>query len=138
MPQMKTGQIDTRMQYPCPACRRGQLSLIALTEALGCQKCQRIFVIQPDGYTIEQLSTYPIGQSWRWHSRGWQPIRQDWSMRSILLLSLTVSAVLIFIGILLASKIAFRSGMLLWWTLMAIVAGILCAGFLMSFRSRRY
>lgn len=138
MPQIKAGRIDTRMHYPCPSCRRGQLSLIALTEALGCQKCQKIFVIQPDGNTIEQLSTASTSYAWRWNGRGWQPIHQPWSIRSIFLMSLSVSAVLIFIGILLTSQIDVRSEMLLWWTLMAIVAGILCAGLLMSFRSRRY
>lgn len=138
MPQMKADRIDTGVHYPCPCCRRGQLYLITLTEALGCRKCQKIFVIQPDGCTIEHLSTYPVGQIWRWDGRDWRPVHQHWPGRSVLLISLGVSAVLLLIGILLTSQIQFRSEMLLWWTLMAIVVGILCAGILLSLRSRRY
>jgi hypothetical protein len=138
MPQIKVERIDTGINYPCPCCRRGQIYLITLTEALGCQKCQKIFVIQPDGHTLEQLSTYPMGQVWRWNGRDWYPVRQHWPGRSVLLISLGVSAVLLLIGILLTSRINLRSEMLLWWTLVAIVVGILCAGMLLSLRSRRY
>ncbi|GAC1463376.1 MAG: hypothetical protein NVS2B14_14360 [Chamaesiphon sp.] len=43
-----------------------------LTEAFGCNRCQQIFVVQENGYTIEQLSTtYPYKRSWRWIGNRW-------------------------------------------------------------------
>jgi hypothetical protein len=43
---------------------------------LGCTRCNDIFVVRPDGYTLEQLSgAHPYKQLWYWTGHQWQPIR---------------------------------------------------------------
>lgn len=45
---------------------------IALTEALGCDRCQNIFVVTEDGQAIEQLPTNsPYKRCWRWNGSHW-------------------------------------------------------------------
>ncbi len=64
------------MDYPCPCRRRGRLEPILLTDAFGCNRCQQIFVVEDNGYVIEQLSTsYPYKQSWRWTGQQWHRAR---------------------------------------------------------------
>jgi len=68
----RSNKIDLNTDYPCPCRRKGKLIPIALTEAFGCSRCQQIFVVQENGYTIEQLSTtYPYKKIWRWTGRQW-------------------------------------------------------------------
>lgn len=77
VPPPKAQKIDLSVNYPCPCRRQGQLTGIALTEAFGCQRCQQIFVVKPDGYTMEQLSTiYPYKKSWYWTGQQWHTIRR--------------------------------------------------------------
>lgn len=72
MHTQKPQKIDLTLDYPCPCHRRGQLQPIALTEAFGCNRCQRIFVVQDGGYMIEELSTnYPYKRAWRWNGHQW-------------------------------------------------------------------
>ncbi|NJO95933.1 MAG: hypothetical protein HC764_07790 [Pleurocapsa sp. CRU_1_2] len=52
----KIHTIDLTCEYPCPCRRNGKLQPIILTEALGCDRCQQLFVVKKDGQTIEQLS----------------------------------------------------------------------------------
>ena len=69
----KSQKIDQNADYPCPCRRNGQLKPITLTEAFGCDRCQQIFVVQDDGYVIEQLSThYPYKRVWRWTGQQWR------------------------------------------------------------------
>jgi hypothetical protein len=45
---------------------------IALTEALGCQRCQKIFVMEPESQTISLLSSpYPDKRQWQWNGKTW-------------------------------------------------------------------
>jgi asparagine N-glycosylation enzyme membrane subunit Stt3 len=47
---------------------------ITLTEAFGCQRCQKIFVLKPDKSTIEELSTsHPYKRTWYWSGHQWHP-----------------------------------------------------------------
>nr|WP_206070605.1 hypothetical protein [Nodosilinea sp. P-1105] len=69
----KSQKIDQSADYPCPCRRHGRIKPIALTEAFGCDRCQQIFVVQEDGYVIEQLSThYPYKRAWRWTGQQWR------------------------------------------------------------------
>ncbi|MEM9002672.1 MAG: hypothetical protein AAGE59_03995 [Cyanobacteria bacterium P01_F01_bin.86] len=75
MRSRKAQKIDLQAEYPCPCHRNGKLSPIALTEAFGCYRCQRIFVVREDGYLLEQLSTHhPYKQVWYWTGQKWQSI----------------------------------------------------------------
>ena len=48
---------------------------ITLTEAFGCEHCQNIFVVAPEGDQIEQLSgLYTYRRSWRWTGQNWSMI----------------------------------------------------------------
>lgn len=74
----RNSKIDLNADYPCPCRRKGKLVPIALTEAFGCSRCQQIFVVQENGYTIEQLSTtYPYKKIWRWTGHQWSIARSS-------------------------------------------------------------
>ena len=45
---------------------------ITLTEAFGCDRCQQLFVVEENGYVLEQLSTsHPYKKAWRWMGNRW-------------------------------------------------------------------
>ncbi|MEC4805052.1 MAG: hypothetical protein SAJ12_09095 [Jaaginema sp. PMC 1079.18] len=74
MPPQKAKKIELNQDYPCPSCRRrGTLRPIALTEALGCDRCQQIFAVEERGYRIEELSrSDPHKQrAWYWMGNRW-------------------------------------------------------------------
>jgi hypothetical protein len=75
VPPSKAEKIDQSAFYPCPCRRQGELAPITLTDALGCQLCQQIFVVKPDGYALEQLVNYPYRQTWYWNGQQWQVLR---------------------------------------------------------------
>ena len=96
----KTQKIDLNSEYPCPCRRKGNLKPIVLTEALGCDRCQQIFVVKKDGQVIEQLSSIYQKKSWRRTGNRWKNAYARWtqsylSMMLILLLSLSVLIVVI-------------------------------------------
>ncbi|MEY2984149.1 MAG: hypothetical protein RLZZ568_766 [Cyanobacteriota bacterium] len=65
--------VNLSKNYPCPCRRRGRLIPIVLTEALGCDRCQQIFIVHEDQRAIEQLATvYPSRRLWRWTGSRWQ------------------------------------------------------------------
>lgn len=99
----KSQKIDHQSDYPCPCRRSGRLKPITLTEAFGCDRCQQIFVVQEDGYVMEQLSThYPYKRAWRWTGQQW---RLDRSSASLSYASFLVIAafVLMIVFLLLAA-----------------------------------
>lgn len=60
-------------EYPCPCHLKGKLQQIVLTEAFGCDRCRRIFVVQADGYSIEELAaSYPYKRRYIWNGTRWQ------------------------------------------------------------------
>ncbi len=76
MPSQKAQKIDFNAEYPCPCRRRGRLQPIVLTEALGCNLCQRIFVVEEEGRSVEELSTtYPYKRRWFWTGHRWLAIQ---------------------------------------------------------------
>jgi cellulose synthase/poly-beta-1,6-N-acetylglucosamine synthase-like glycosyltransferase len=96
----KTSKIDLSSEYPCPCRRKGNLKPIILTEALGCDRCQQIFVVKKDGQVIEQLSSIYQKKSWRWTGNRWKNAYTRWtqdylSIMLILLLSISVLTVVI-------------------------------------------
>ena len=96
----KTAKIDLSSEYPCPCRRKGNLKPIVLTEALGCDRCQQIFVVKKDGQVIEQLSSVYQKKSWRWTGNRWKNAYTRWtqdylSIMLILLFSLSILIVVI-------------------------------------------
>jgi hypothetical protein len=68
-----------------------------LTEAFGCDRCQQIFVVQEDGYVIEQLSThYPYKRLWRWTGQQWKLDRSSLSVSYLPLVVLASFGIMVF------------------------------------------
>lgn len=109
----KSEKIDLNTEYPCPCRRRGRLKPIVLTEALGCDRCQQIFVVDESRYAIEQLSTYhPYKQVWHWTGQQWS--RAHAGLRDTYL---PLSLLVIFIGLLwllLALRLPDKANLLPW------------------------
>lgn len=78
-PYHKTKKIDLSNVYPCPCRRRGNLKSIVLTEALGCDRCQQIFVVKENGQVIEQLSSIYHKKAWRWTGHRWTSVYSRWT-----------------------------------------------------------
>jgi hypothetical protein len=71
-------KIDLHQEYPCPCHRQGRLQEITLTEAFGCDRCQKIFVLQEQGHRIEELSTiYPYKSCYFWDGRRWKSVKSS-------------------------------------------------------------
>lgn len=79
MRSYKVQKIDLSSEYPCPCRRKGNLKPIVLTEALGCDRCQQIFVVKKDGQVIEQLSSIYQKKSWRWTGNRWKNAYAQWT-----------------------------------------------------------
>ena len=80
-------KIHLDREYPCPCHLHGKLQPIVLTEAFGCDRCHRIFVLQADGSTIEELAAiYPYKRRYYWNGKRLQILRSlpqvgFWSVR---------------------------------------------------------
>lgn len=109
----KSEKIDLNTEYPCPCRRRGRLKPIILTEALGCDRCQQIFVVDESRSAIEQLSTYhPYKQVWRWTGQQWS--RTHAGLKETYL---PLSLLVIFTGLLwlfLALRLPDKANLLPW------------------------
>lgn len=57
--------------YPCPVCRCGEISNIALMEAFGCNVCRHIFTIHPERQLLKLADREP-SLSWRWNGQTWK------------------------------------------------------------------
>ena len=102
----KTYPIDIKNEYPCPCRRQGKICNIILTEAMGCQLCQTIFVLSPSGESIEQLNAhYPYKKAWRWTGRRWINTDKPWQENYFILASLCfVFSILIATPLLIGLK----------------------------------
>lgn len=82
----KNTPIDLNCEYPCPCRRNGRLKPIILTEAMGCDKCQQIFVLAENKEYIEQLNPiYPYKKRWRWIGKRWINAQKPWQESYFLL-----------------------------------------------------
>jgi hypothetical protein len=70
----KAQKIDLQQFYPCPSCqRKGTLQPIALTDALGCDRCHLIFVVQDDGQSLVLLGGIDAyRRTWYWVGDKWE------------------------------------------------------------------
>ena len=126
MHPLKPEKIDFNQEYPCPCRRRGRLIPITLTEAFGCDRCQQIFVVQDNGYVLEQLSTtYPYKRAWRWTGNGWSVVNRRLG-ESYLPIALGIIFVLVIIWLPLALKLAHGSS-IITWAVVAVLLAILPA-----------
>jgi hypothetical protein len=97
-----------------------------LTEAFGCDRCQQIFVVEDNGYVLEQLSTtYPYKRAWRWTGNGWNLIQPKLG-ESYLPIALGIIFVLVIIWLPLALRLANGSSIIAW-AIVAVLLAILPA-----------
>jgi hypothetical protein len=122
----KAQKIDLNTEYPCPCGRRGRLLPITLTEAFGCNRCQQIFVVEDDGYVIEQLSTsYPYKRAWRWMGSRWNTAHSG-IRESYLPVAVGIIVVLLIVWLPLALRSTAGSSVILW-ALLALLLAVLPA-----------
>ena len=68
--------LNFRGAYTCPACRRGKISALVLTEAFGCETCNHIFTANLSKQSVQLVDSSPP-LAWRWNGRQWKPTHRD-------------------------------------------------------------
>ena len=124
----KIHPIDLNREYPCPCRRKGKLSNIVLTEAMGCELCQNIFVLSPQGESIEQLNAhYPYKKSWYWTGRKWLITKKPWQENYLI-----VAIMCFFLSLLISTPllISLRGGINLFSVIILGLIIILLSVFL--------
>ncbi|MEC4983152.1 MAG: hypothetical protein SAJ37_05995 [Oscillatoria sp. PMC 1068.18] len=121
MPPHKAQKIDLNAEYPCPCRRKGCLQPITLTEAMGCDRCQQIFVVEENGYVLEQLSTsYPYKRSWRWSGHRW--ITANTGLReSYLPIAMCIILVPLIVWLPVALRLPPSQNVIFWALLVVLV-----------------
>ncbi|HIK27446.1 MAG: hypothetical protein N3E45_13810 [Oscillatoriaceae bacterium SKW80] len=126
MQSQKPHKIDLNTEYPCPCRRRGRIVPIVLTEAFGCNRCQQIFVVEENGYLLEQLSTtYPYKQAWRWMGDRWTKAYTGMK-DSYLPLAMGIVFALLVVWLPLALQSPLSSN-IIPWVLVALILALLPA-----------
>jgi hypothetical protein len=130
----KAQKIDLAQDYPCPCRRRGKLTQIALTEAFGCTRCQQIFVVEDNGYVLEQLSSsYPYKRAWRWNGHQWNVTNTSLG-EGYLPIIMGVALVMLSIGLPLALANQFNLGTVLWAIVLLLLALLPALMVLLAYR----
>ncbi len=118
-------KIDLNKEYPCPCCK-GLLQPITLTEALGCEKCQHIFIIDKNQEFIEQLSSvYPYKKAWKWTGKRWQIANKNIG-NTYLPIASGIITLLLIIWLPLALNSSMGLGILIW-AMVAVISAIIPA-----------
>ncbi len=135
---MKPEKIDLTEYYPCPRCKRGQLKAIILTDAFGCDRCNQIFGLSEENYTLEQLSTsYPYKKAWQWTGTMWRDDSRG--LESTYLPAAFLIVILPLLLLWLPASITWPHGpsMMLWSLMTAILLVIPAVLFWLTIRQRR-
>ena len=126
MQSKKAKKIDLNADYPCPCRRRGRLIQITLTEAFGCDRCQQLFVVEDNGYVLEQLSTsYPYKRAWRWMGNRWS-VSQPRFEQNYLPVAFGIILVLLIVWLPLALRSPNGANILIW-AMVAVLLAVLPA-----------
>lgn len=122
----KIQKIDLNSEYPCPCRRNGNLKPIVLTEALGCDRCQQIFVVKKDGQTIEQLSSIYQKKSWRWTGNRWKNAYTRWTQTYLSTMVVIVFGSAIFAIVILPLLLRWASAQsIIFWAVLLLILSIL-------------
>ena len=127
MRSYKVQKIDLSSEYPCPCRRKGNLKPIVLTEALGCDRCQQIFVVKKDGQVIEQLSSIYQKKSWRWTGNRWKNAYARWTQSYLSTMVILAVATATFMAIVLPFLLHWLSAqsIISWAVLLSILIVLL-------------
>lgn len=119
----KYQRIDLQQSYPCPCHRKGCLVPIALTEALGCDRCQEIFVVDESGYKIEQVAVHYLYKPiWQWTGDHWIRLNAGPKVNIPLLFLALIIPILIWLPLVLHS-----TGPIILWAIISFCLAILPA-----------
>lgn len=114
MHPQKAKKINLTVDYPCPCRRHGRLVPITLTEAFGCDRCQQLFVVEDNGYVLEQLSTsHPYKKAWRWMGNRWSTA-QPRLEQSYLPVAFGIIIVLLIVWLPLALRLPSNANIIVW------------------------
>jgi hypothetical protein len=93
-------KIDLHESYPCPSCRGKISPIVMMTEAFGCDRCQKIFTLHADGHSIEQVSNPdPTRYCWEWDGKRWVSVNSSGPIGSwTFLVMLMVTMVMVVYG----------------------------------------
>ena len=126
MRSYKTHKIDLSSEYPCPCRRKGNLKPIVLTEALGCDRCQQIFVVKKDGHVIEQLSSIYQKKSWQWTGNRWKNAYVRWRQSYLLAITFLAIGLAVFAIIALPALLRWLSSQsIISWVVLFLIVSIL-------------
>ncbi len=67
----KETPFNERETYPCPVCRCGHLSNMALMDAFSCDVCRHIFTLHPERQLLKMVDREPP-ITWRWKGHNWK------------------------------------------------------------------
>jgi hypothetical protein len=103
------------------------LKPILLTEAMGCDRCQQIFVVQDNHQAIEQLSTIYQKRAWRWNGNRWINIYPGLSPNtlSLLFIAIFLSPLIFAIALPLVLKQLTAPSTILWVMLSCLLIVLL-------------
>jgi hypothetical protein len=120
----KQNKIDLNREYPCPCRRQGKLLPIILTEAMGCDRCQQIFVLTEDQQFIEEVSSsYPYKKVWRWTGKNWRSLYNSWRYReAYLTFSIVIILGLGLVWLPLALRWAGNVKIIFWFIIGVLIA----------------
>jgi cellulose synthase/poly-beta-1,6-N-acetylglucosamine synthase-like glycosyltransferase len=123
----KIQKIDLSSEYPCPCRRKGNLKPIVLTEALGCDRCQQIFVVKKDGQVIEQLSSIYQKKSWQWTGNRWKNAYARWTQSYWSTMAILTFCSAIFVMVILPMLLRWMStqSIISWAVLFLILTMLL-------------
>lgn len=122
----KIQKIDLSSEYPCPCRRQGNLKPIMLTEALGCQRCQQIFVLKENGQVIEQLSSIYHKKAWRWTGNRWINAYSRWQKNSLSLVLVGAVAIALIGVIILPLMLQWLTARsIIFWTTVLLILIVL-------------
>ena len=132
----KIHKIDLSNDYPCPCRRRGRLKPIILTEALGCDRCQQIFVVKENGKIIEQLSSIYHKKAWRWTGYRWANVYPGWaqSYLSALLLVMMILPIVAIILLPLMLRLSSAQSIIVWAIVLSLLTILLALMFWLASR----
>jgi hypothetical protein len=110
--QPQTGSFDFR-GLPCPCCGRSRLEPISLMEALGCNRCPQIFVVDEADRLIAQPSRLnPSIRIWRWTGQQWRLVR---NMEDAEFLTFCLGVGLLILGWIFAVRFFAMGVQILYW-----------------------
>lgn len=76
MQQQSSYSLDYHHDYPCPLCRQGHITNLALMDAFACDCCQHIFSADLERQVLTAVDTQ-LPMSWQWNQKTWTRVNPE-------------------------------------------------------------